>query len=174
MADARLHGPVPRLQGVCPLPDRSRRGLGRALVPVLRARAPGGPQPRQPARVVRASLAIAGALALALALCRAAVAQGTFPAVTLPDLVFATPYASVWHLEGGYDPVFPNECDPPAALEAVSTSGPATVYVTSCHYTPADGLRLVMVVQGPRCAVFWQGVPIEQRHCVSVPMLQEP
>jgi hypothetical protein len=101
-------------------------------------------------------------------------AQGTLPVITLPSLVFATPNASVWHLEGSYDPVFPNECDPPSALEAMRTSGPAQVFVTSCHYTPADGLRVVMVVQGPRCRVTWEGVPIEQRHCSSVPLLTGP
>jgi hypothetical protein len=99
-------------------------------------------------------------------------AQGTLPVITLPSLVFATPNASVWHYEGSYDPVFPSACDElPAAMR---TSGPAAVYVTSCHYTPDDGLRLVMVVQGPRCLVTWEGVLIEQRHCSSLPLLAGP
>jgi hypothetical protein len=164
---APLPRAMPRLRRLRPLSDRARIGLGRAPLPYLRARADRRLYAGALARALCALVVLAAAAALSLA-----HAQSAGTIVTLPSLVFATPSASVWHFEAGYDPVFPNECDPPAALEAMRTSGPAQVFVTSCHYTPADGLRVVMVVHGPRCRVTWEGVPIEQRHCSSLPLVK--
>lgn len=124
---------------------------------------------------IAAALAVAlvGLLVVLVAqlLAPRAGAQAILPEIPLPQLVEALPQRSVWLYEAPPDPVFPEPCDDPATFASLTTTGPAAVWY-HCEHDPETGLRLVVTVQGPRCAVLWNETIIERRWCAALPMVR--
>lgn len=97
------------------------------------------------------------------------------PASLLPMLIEAGPVQSVWLVTAPADPAFPAPCGDGDAIAArFTTSGPAHIYEPSCYADLAIGLRTVVVVQGPRCVVAYEGAVIERRHCLNLPQVRNP
>lgn len=96
-------------------------------------------------------------------------------------------FGSVYWFDVVFDPVFSEPCsdDNQAAVAAQFATGPGGRVSVTCAFGPLpppfEGVpppddpllvRYVVLVEGPRCLVTWQGRAIERRPCAYLPQVR--